>query len=177
MVKILVGTANTAKVQAVEKVFSEYFDDVETVAVPVDSSVHVQPLGADIFKGALNRVDALQKEKSSVSADFFVGIEGGLLELHHRWFQADCVCIADNKGATGFGIAPCFELPSSVTAELKQGKELSNVIDQMINRNDTRHIGVINYLSKGRLDKREHLAQGVLMALLPLLNQEIYTKQ
>jgi inosine/xanthosine triphosphatase len=80
--KILVGSTNPVKVQAVKEAFSRFFKGVEVVGRKVDSGVPDQPFGDDTFRGARNRAYALMKDR----ADFYVGLEGGVMDVLDRTF-------------------------------------------------------------------------------------------
>lgn len=175
MVKVIVASNNKAKIDATRSIFSQYFNDLNILNIKVDSGVHKQPINAAIFKGAEQRARALIQKGET--ADFFVGIEGGMIEYFGRWFQLDCACIISKTGKISFGSASSFELPNRIVSELQKGKELSVVFDEMLGKNDTREIGIINSLSKGKIDKAKHLAEGVLMALLPLINEQLFSKE
>ncbi|MGD0729268.1 MAG: inosine/xanthosine triphosphatase [Candidatus Micrarchaeaceae archaeon] len=172
MVNVIVASNNKAKIDATRLIFSQYFHDLKISNATVESGVHQQPTNDDVFKGAEQR--ALALIQTDANADFSVGIEGGIIKYFNRWFQLDCVCIINKTGQVSFGNASSFELPNSIVAELQKGKELSVVVDELLGRNDTREIGIINYLSKGQMDKTKHLAEGVLMALLPLINEQLF---
>jgi non-canonical (house-cleaning) NTP pyrophosphatase len=56
---------------------------------------------------ALTQINA----ERGLGAGFCVGLEGGIAQLHGRWFAFGALCIADAVGWLGFGVSPLFELP------------------------------------------------------------------
>ena len=73
--RILVGSNNPVKINAVQRAFSKFWD-VEISNMEVDSGVSDMPMSdEESIKGALNRaMNAMQP-----NIDFSVGLEGGLI--------------------------------------------------------------------------------------------------
>ncbi len=176
--KVLVGSKNPTKIAAVQDVFARCFGACEVVAIEVPSGVAGQPIGMEeTFAGAENRARGLARlnVEQRLAADYCVGIEGGVVQLHGRWFAFGVVCIADAQMRLGFGVTSHFELPGNVAAPLANGVELGAVIDDLSGLRDTRLAGgAIGYLSRGQLDRRGLAGQGVFMALLPFLNESLF---
>lgn len=176
-VKVLVGSENPVKIAAVKEAFSKFFNNVEVVGMKVNSNVPDQPVNMETFEGAKNRVLELMninKEKN-LGAKFFVGIEGGIIEVYSRWFAFGGMCVGDEKGRISFGTSPHFELPKSVVAELLRGVELGLVMDKIQGDNNTKQKhGAIGYFTKGVVDRKELYTHGLVMALIPFLNDELY---
>ena len=59
--KILVGSKNPVKIEAVEETFLKYFKKVEVIGIEVDSNVPNQPINEETFEGAENRALALKR--------------------------------------------------------------------------------------------------------------------
>ncbi len=175
--KVLVGSKNPVKLDAVKEAFSKYFEEVEVVGLSVDSNVPDQPVNDQTFKGAENRALALKKlnEEQGLGASFFVGIEGGVVKLYSKWFAVGGVCILDEEGRAGFGTSPFFELPSMITARLLNGVELGEVIDELSgDKNTKQKHGAAGFLTKGVMNRKELYAHGLTVALIPFLNEELY---
>lgn len=175
--KILVGSKNQVKIASVEEAFSKFFSDVETECREVDSSVSKQPINEEAFHGARNRVMALIKlnRDEGCNADYLVGIEGGVIELHQKWFVIGCVCIADKEGKLGFGTSPMFELPESVSSKVRQGIELGLVMDKLTGAENIKQKGgAIGFFTKEVMKRKDLYVPGVITALVPFLNKELY---
>jgi inosine/xanthosine triphosphatase len=175
--KVLVGSRNPTKIGAVQDVFDRCFGDAEVLGIEVSSGVAGQPVGDETFTGAENRARSLLwlNSKQGLCAHYCVGIEGGVTPLHGRWFAFGAVCITSADGRLGFGVTSHFELPDQIVAALADGTELGSVIDELTGLRDTRlGGGAIGHLSQGRLDRRSLAAQGVFMALIPFLNDELF---
>jgi len=177
--KVLVGSRNPVKLEATKVAFSKYFDAVEVVGISVNSKVSNQPVEDETFAGARNRAFELKRinEARDLNAEFFVGIEGGIKKLFHRWFTFGVICIMDNKGIVGYGTSPFFELPSQISEELLEGRgvELSDMVDNLIGEKNTKEKqGAVGYFTKGVMDRKKYYVDGLIVALIPFLNKDLY---
>jgi inosine/xanthosine triphosphatase len=177
MIKVLVGSKNPVKIEAVKDSFSKYFDNVEVTGMNADSKVPAQPVNDETFEGAQNRAMELLKinNEQNLSADFFVGIEGGIVKMFNKWFGLGLMCVLDNSGKTGFGTSPLFELPESVTEKLLTGIELGDVMDKIMNEQNTKQKGgAIGFFTNGVMDRKELYVSGLITALIPFMHQEMF---
>jgi len=171
-VKIVVGSLNPVKINATLQAFKHYYNFVEVVGAESNSKVPDQPIGKETFEGALNRVKDISRR---YIADFYVGIEGGIYKISGNWFSFGAVCIMDRNGRVGWGTSPMFTLPDFVIKKLQTRIELGDVIDELINEHNSKQKqGAIGYLSKGVINRVELYKMGVIMALVPFLNDEWY---
>lgn len=177
MVKVLVGSKNPVKVEAVREAFSKFFEPLEVVGIEVDSKVSSQPFHAETFLGAKNRALELSKINSeqTLGADYFVGIEGGITNLYSKWFAFGGMCVMDKSGNIGFGMSPHFELPEIMLKEILAGKEMGEVADKFTGEKNTKQKGgTIGFLTSGVMDRKNLYMQGLIVALVPFLNRELY---
>lgn len=175
--KVLVGSENPVKIEAVREAFSKHFGDVEVTGTAVDSRVSDMPKNHETFEGAKNRALELKRinEERGLGARFFVGIEGGIIRLYSKWFAFGSMCILDDKGRTGFGTTPHFELPESVTKQLLSGIELGDVMDKITGEQNTKQkSGAIGFLTKGVMDRKNLYVHGLTAALVPFMNEGMY---
>jgi inosine/xanthosine triphosphatase len=177
--KILVGSKNPVKIEAVKEAFSKYFDKINVVGIEVSADVPAQPINDQTFDGAQNRALTLQavSNAKNLDADFFVGIEGGIQKNFDRWFAFGCMCIIDKKGNTSFGTSPHFELPENVIQQLLKGIELGNVMDKIMNtKNSKQNHGAIGFFTNGAMNRKELYVPGLIAALVPFNHKEMYFK-
>ena len=180
MVKVLVGSQNPVKLEAAKEAFSKYFSEVEVVGIVVGSKVSGQPINEETFEGARNRALELRRinREKGLEGKFFVGIEGGILKLFSRWFALSVMCIIDDKGRTGYGASPFFEMPKSVTKNLLNGIELGDVMDNLAGeRNIKQRQGAAGYFTRGVVDREGIYIDGLIAALIPFLNEQLYFKE
>lgn len=175
MKKILVGSGNPVKIQAVKESFLKYFDEIEIMGIETESGVPHQPVNSETFTGAENRAEKLMSENKFKDIDFFVGIEGGIIEKYNRWFAFGCMCIIDTNGNKSFGTSPHFELPVEVTNRLLGGEELGVVMDEIMNqRNTKQRNGAIGFFTKGAMDRKELYIPGIIAALVPFNHPQMF---
>jgi inosine/xanthosine triphosphatase len=176
---VLVGSANPVKSGAVADVFGSYFGEVEVRSIEAASGVPAQPVGDDTWTGARNRALALVRlsEAGGLGAAYCIGLEGGIAQLAGRWYTFGVICLANAAGECGFGVSPMFELPQSIVDRLLAGEELGHVIDDLSGDHNTKQKGgAIAYMTQGRVDRTQLYAQGVVMALVPFLNPDLYPR-
>ncbi|MCK9424994.1 MAG: inosine/xanthosine triphosphatase [Ignavibacteriaceae bacterium] len=176
---ILVGSKNPVKIESVREAFSNYFNSIEVNGREVDSKVSAQPINNETFTGAKNRANELVMlaQKEDLSIDYFVGIEGGIIEEHYQWFAFGCICIVNNTGQISFGTSSLFPLPSIIVTELLNGKELGEVIDKIADDENTKQKGgAIGFLTNGIITRKELYKQGIISALVPFLHPALYSK-
>jgi inosine/xanthosine triphosphatase len=175
--KILVGSKNPVKVQSVKETFSLYFENVEVIGVESDSKVSVQPINDDTFIGARNRALQLyeQNKSNNLNANFFIGIEGGIVKQFNKWFAFGCMCVIDEFGNEGFGTSPHFELPDKIVEKLLQGLELGEVMDEIQNEENTKQKhGAIGYFTNGVMNRKELYLEGLKVAVIPFLHKKMF---
>lgn len=162
---VAVGSANRAKVEAVERVFTRVYGGVELRAVEVDSGVPEQPFGGDTLKGARNRAEAA----FSNGVDFSVGIEAGLFSFPVETGYLDLQFCSLFDGAThSLGCGPGFQYPGSVLEEVLAGSTVGQTIEKLAGeKGPDEGKGAIGVLSGGLTDRTHLTEQAVLMALVP----------
>ncbi|MCD6500951.1 inosine/xanthosine triphosphatase [bacterium] len=173
MIKVIVGSKNPVKVNCVKEVFSKYFKNVEVIGKGVDSKVSCQPKSEkEIVKGARNRAEQVIK---IFKPDFAVGIEGGVENIDGKLCTFAWVCVKSKEGKVGLGRTAGFFLPQKIEKLINEGKELGEADDIVFGlKNSKQKMGAIGLLSKGKLDRTKLYGQGVICALLPFLNEELY---
>jgi len=175
--KVLVGSTNPVKLNAVNEAFSKFFNEVEVIGLEAPSGVPAQPVNEESFTGAENRAINVKRigEEKGLKANFFVGVEGGIINLHDKWFAFGCMCIIDDEGRKGFGLSPHFELSKDIANELLKGVELGVVMDRLLGEKDTKKKdGSIGYFTKGVMSRKDFYIGGLITALVPFINKDFY---
>lgn len=171
--KVIVGTSNPVKINAVRAAFGKVFTNknIDVIGLDVSSGVSAQPLGkSETLRGAINRArNCLKKAK----ADFYVGIEGGVnkkMDTETAW-----IVVINSKGYLGKSSTSPFMLPHKITDELKKGRELSEAADKIFeSKNSRQKEGAIGLLTHGVVDREKYYEQAVIIALIPFINKELY---
>lgn len=173
MINVLVASTNPVKIAATKTAFLKYFKNIKVSGLVADSGVPDQPIGEkEVFLGAKNRALFL---KNKHRADYYVGIEGGILKINNRWMGFGCMCIVNSVGKMGFGTSPWFELPDSVSKRLLKGEELGFVMDDLMNDNNTKHKGgAIGFFTNDVMNRKDLYLQGLIVALVPFIKKDLF---
>jgi inosine/xanthosine triphosphatase len=178
--KILVGSKNPVKIASVEEAFLNYFANISVDGIGVDSGVNAQPINEETYTGAQNRAKKLKEmnDSQNLGADFFVGIEGGITKQFGRWFAFGCFCIIDKNGFMGFGNSPHFELPDIIVEKLLNGMELGDVMDDLLNEQNTKQKhGAIGFFTNGVMNRKELYVEGLKVAIIPFLHKDLFNQR
>ncbi|MCH7541301.1 inosine/xanthosine triphosphatase [Patescibacteria group bacterium] len=170
--RVAVGSKNPVKIKATTKAFKKAFGkNIEVFSVEINSLVSAQPLtDSETFKGALHRA---KRAKKKIKADFGVGIEGGVHKHKHGIFSNAWVVVIDKIGNVGSGTSARFQLPNRVIKLMSGGKELGEVIDNLVGGEGIKKKGgAYGVLTEGKLTRSQAYEQGVLCALMPFLTPD-----
>lgn len=97
-VKVIIGSTNPVKINAVKKAFSKIYPNAEYQGISVLSQVSPQPKSSKESRlGALNRA---QNVLSSTKADFAVGLEGGIDDTEIGMMTNAWCCIIERRTQT-----------------------------------------------------------------------------
>ncbi len=176
--KIAVGSTNPVKIEATKNIFSKFFDNLIINSFNVDSNVSAQPFGIETMQGAVNRARNLYK-KFKDQYDFYVGIEGGIIELYNNFYSLGFCAILSKDNELHLGTSGWFELPNWFIKKLKEEKlELGDLIDNIANDKDSKKkYGAIGFLTRKKFNRKDLYEVAVIMALVPFLNKELYSKK
>lgn len=169
MLIIKVASANPAKIKAVASAFAEVFpaETLDVQGIAVASGVANQPMTSDeTLLGAMNRV----AELAGVVADFRVAIEAGLDgDFTFAWM------VIEHQGKLGKARSASLMLPPAALAQLKQGKELGDVMDTMFNQDNIKQKGgAIALLTQNKLSRSSVYHQALILAMIPFLNSDLF---
>lgn len=168
-VRVAAGSTNPAKVAAVRRAAELYFADPVVEAVEAPSEVPAQPWGDDeTARGALARARAARQ---ALDADFGVGIESGVTEgPGGRLYVAAWAAAIDRAGRHAWGGSERFPLPEEVARQIRAGRELGPVIDELLGAPGlARERGAVSLLTAGRRDRTDILTLTALHSLAALL--------
>lgn len=175
MKKVLIASKNPAKINAVQIGFTKAFPDAEFefIGHNAKSEVSDQPVtDSETKTGAINRVKNLKKEYPN--ADFWVGLEGGILEDELGMHTFGYVYI-ESESQRGISRAGSFLLPPEISEIIHMGKELGDAIDIVFEKYNSKHDqGAVGTLTNGVVPRSDGFAMGVVLALVPFINKELF---
>jgi inosine/xanthosine triphosphatase len=172
--RVSVGTDNPVKLRAARHVLQALALPARVRSVRVQPDVPEQPFGEEALQGAMNRAKAALGE-----ADFGIGIEAGLVwsALISDYFDVQYCAVVDRAGRTTVGHGPGFTYPPRVVESVKAGR---TVEDAMAHVKGLQGIGskegAIGYLTERRLDRDRLTESAVLMAMVPRIRRDLYSR-
>ena len=170
MKTIFVASLNKNKIIAVKEAFPAF--KVEGVAC--NSGVREQPLSLDeIIKGAIFRAKSVFSE-----CIYSVGIEDGISrvpETLSRYMNFCCCAIYDGSRIY-LGLGPAFEYPPGSTKRvIDEGITISEAFFPVTGKQEIGYEeGIIGWLTRGRIDRREYTRYAVEMAKVQIDNPGLY---
>lgn len=150
--KIVIGTNNPAKIQAVKAVFSGY--EAEYFNLNVASGVSDQPFSdEETMKGAINRAIAALNQGEG---DIGIGLEGGVQQHEHGLFLCNWGALAVKGEPPIIAGGAKIPLPNGIAKRLIAGEELGPVMDDYTQKENIRkQEGAIGVFTNGRVDRAE----------------------
>ncbi|MEJ2265223.1 MAG: inosine/xanthosine triphosphatase [Anaerolineales bacterium] len=176
MKTIVVASHNPIKSQATLRAFQRMFPEQEFRASPVavPSGVNHQPFSdQETLQGACTRA---QNARSLVEqADYWVGIEGGVLDQEGEMSAfAWVVVLSENRA--GKSRTGTFYLPEEVAQLVREGNELGIADDMVFGRsNSKQENGAIGLLTGDVIDRIALYEHAIVLALVPFKNAGLYS--
>ncbi len=173
--KINIGSKNPVKIEAVKEAFSLFFDNVNVEGFSVNSGVSPQPKSLnEMLKGAKNRAINCFN-----NCDYGIGLESGIFPVEGsltNYLNVCCCAIYDGKEIVGVGLSPGFEYPKFVIKRIFQEElETGKIFDGLLNEeNLNQKQGIVGVLAHNKYSRKDFTKAGIIMALYPLLNKELY---
>lgn len=169
--KIVVGSKNPAKVEAVREILQDYphLMGAEVVGVEVDSGIAEQPTSLEeVTQGAVNR-----SKHAFLECDYAIGLEAGFMKVPNSksGYMNISACAIYDGTDTHLGLSSAFETPDKEIMRLvvedglsldKAANAVGLTADEHIGRNE----GVSGILTRGRVSRKEYVKQSVRMALV-----------
>ncbi|MFT2089681.1 inosine/xanthosine triphosphatase [Paraglaciecola sp. 2405UD69-4] len=174
MIKIVVGSTNPVKINAVKKAMVKVLatNSIECVGISAPSGVAEQPMSCDeTLEGAINRVKYCQQD---IQADYYVAIEGGVHEFEYGPATFAYVVIANHERQS-VGRSSNLPLPPKVYQALKNGEELGHVMDRLFATDNVKQKeGAIGLLTNKLATRESVYTLATTLAMAPFINPELY---
>jgi len=142
---IVLGSLNKAKQKAVEACFP----NENIIVKSVDSGVSKQPQSDyETREGAIHRAQLAQKlHPNSIG----IGLEGGVMFIDEEPYLCNWgALVTENSVFTAAGAR--IKLPNTFTSKLEKGLELSDIMDEYVNKKHIRHHeGAIGIFTNGQI--------------------------
>jgi inosine/xanthosine triphosphatase len=172
---IHVGSVNEAKLLAVRQSAALMFPEmaINVCGEKAASLVSAQPMSdPETIQGAMNR--AREVKTLYPDSDFWVGIEGGVEKLQDTYFESGWVVVLKkNNPQVGYGSSGRYEVSHKMVEMIKTGKELGDVIDEIMGMNDLKSTsGAMGLVTNGLVDRHVAYIHGILFAFGKFVSDE-----
>lgn len=127
LMRIVVGTKNHKKVHVVTEIFQNFFTNpnIEVISHNADSKVPEAPHNQQTYEGALNRARECYRLGS---ADYYIGIESGLVERYGNYFEEAWAVIISADGLEQIGYSSGLPLPPVVVKRMSRGEKHNEIM-------------------------------------------------
>ena len=174
--KIILGSSNTPKKVAVLSAFQQAYlaTDILIECVETNSGVSSHPQNAsESIKGAINRITDARNQKPG--ADYYIGIEGGLLQVEGRAWEIGWIAIANSGGKIATGLSAGIEIKGEILKAILGGTELNDVLDNIYGSGKIGNTNGFYGLATGDLvTRKQAYEQGVHFALAQFKHDELF---
>ena len=176
--RVVVGSKNPVKITATKEAFEKIFPDDEWIVEGVDvaSEVSDQPMSdKESITGARNRA---KKALDLLSADYGVGLEGGLQEIDGTWFDSGWMVVVDRKGNEGIGSTIKMKTPEKIMKLINQGLELGIANDLVFHTKNSKHAqGHFGLMTKNAITRKSGYRDGVIAALSRFVQPDLFREE
>jgi inosine/xanthosine triphosphatase len=188
--RIAVGSTRRPKLEAVREAAAAFSQVLRADAIlevfgrEVESGVsHTPTSREELMRGARQRAEALlaSLKATNESADFFVGLEGGLDVAYEndvrRVYLQSWAYVTDGRRGY-FGCSGAIELPDALADEvLLHGTELAVAVDQFAGQVGIRDAqGAWGVLSLNLIARAESFRLATTIAFAPFYNAAAYNR-
>jgi inosine/xanthosine triphosphatase len=174
--RVIIASKNPVKINAVKEGFGKMFPEVKAIfeGISVSSEVPDQPMGnKETFDGALNRAKNAKKEIPN--ADFWVGLEGGLIAHSATEMEVMAWIVVLDKDKIGKSRTASLDLPQATIDLINKGLELGHA-DEIVHsvENSKQNMGTTGLLTNNTITRLDYYIQSVIFALIPFNNKKLY---
>lgn len=176
--KVIIGTKNQKKIDVAASIFmiTLAIDTIEVIGHDAKSGVPEAPHAEETFRGALNRARGCF---ALGGADYFVGVESGLVERYGNMFEEAWAVILSADGRTYVGYSSGLMLPALVTKRMQDGEKHNEImfsIDKQFNLPDDNRDTWSRYTG-GTMSRQLSLEEAIRNALIQTVptDRNLYT--
>ena len=173
--KIIVGSTNPSKVDAVKEVLSMYsfLRDADIAGTNATSGVSDQPKSsAETIQGAINRAN---NAYNHAKCDYSIGLESGFHEFPVAGYMEFTACAIYDGKNYHFGFSSAFKCPEAVNQIMQQeGVNLNEACYKAgLTKNPEigKSEGIIGILTRGRKTRKDYTKDAIIMAMIHVENK------
>jgi inosine/xanthosine triphosphatase len=127
----------------------------------------------ETIRGARNRAQAALE--SAPTAEYGVGLEGGIQQIGEEWFDCGWIVVKRRDGEEGIGSSIRMHTPHKMIKMIDQGLELGEIIDQIFEvQNAKQGDGHFGLMSNNVITRTSGYTDGVVAALVAFLHPNLF---
>jgi inosine/xanthosine triphosphatase len=171
--QIAIGSKNPVKIGAVQMIIDRVWPAADLISVNTPSGVSTMPMSdAECLSGARQRASAALE---MTGADLAIGLEGGVNPEPEGLMLLGWVVAMAPDGREGVAVTARLPLPPTIAGRVLSGEELGPVMDDLLNRSNTKQQGgAVGALTGGIILRKEAFATAVAYALAPFVTPRFY---
>jgi non-canonical (house-cleaning) NTP pyrophosphatase len=175
MKKVVILSESLIKISLVKDVISHFFpnDEIEYISLALEKD-GPEPFGdEEIIKQA---TESIAQAISQISdASFYIGMEGGMVDIDNRMVEIAKAVIQDNEGNVSISNCTTFDVPPAIAKNVRKGADFAESVDLFFKTKGTKlGGGYFSILTAGLVTKKDHYTQAVASALGKLVHKEWY---
>ncbi|MDQ5952418.1 MAG: inosine/xanthosine triphosphatase [Patescibacteria group bacterium] len=177
MKMVIIASTNPVKINATKNAFEAMFPGIEFSFEGLDSpsQVSAQPMGTEeTVLGARNRIKHIREARPE--ADYFVGLEGGLITDENNHFVSQAwMVVVDKTGKESKAATATFVLPEVMSEMIRSGLEMGHATDRLYGLvNSKQKSSSVGVLTDNTIDRTAYYTHALTLALIPFKNAELY---
>lgn len=119
--KIIIGSVSDRKIKTVEKVTKQLLtssNDLNVCGHAANSGVPNTPYDEQTYTGARNR--AKESQLGAGEADYYIGLESGLVKRYGHLYEEAWSCIINKAGQEFFGYSSGLKVPDYILNKMNE---------------------------------------------------------
>jgi non-canonical (house-cleaning) NTP pyrophosphatase len=129
---VCIGSTSARKIETVQKLFAQFEKAVTVKGFAATSGVPETPWDRETYEGARNRATFTRQQDPA--ADYFLGLESGLLERYEHIFEEAWCCVIAKDGTEYYGYSSGLKVPDSITKRMQRENLEHNQVMTAIER-------------------------------------------
>jgi inosine/xanthosine triphosphatase len=174
--KIILTTKNAAKVSAAVDALDQIFGfgSYEIGSVDLESAGS-EPFGEESLLRQI-KIGIAKAEGLEMGGDYYVGMEGGVIEQNEYMEEVACVIVKESKsGQFGISKAASFQVPRSAAADVKRGMPFAEAVEKNFSVHNVKQGGgFVHILTKGIITKKDLYFQPLVVAMSKVTRKDLY---
>ncbi len=170
--EIVLGSKSKIKEEVVRNAVTALFPQTEFSVTQFDvEDAGAEPVGEDaLFKQLNASIEVIKKEKPV--ADYYVVMEGGVLESVAGMEEIACVVVEDKNGRHSQSRSVSFPIPPLVAKKVREGMPFATVVDEIYStQNIKNNQGFVGFLTNGLVDKKALYYQPTVVAFSKFIKE------